>query len=365
MFTDDSPLLLIVDDDADARVAIAEFMAARGVQVQRVDNAAAAVEMLERGVVDVLMVSLGLADWREIFLASHRCARSVSLIACIQPPLRELEAALQLGAVRVLAKPLSLLELADAVGVALATRGGFHGRLLRLTLVDLLQMYHHAAATVRLHVHGPIDGELALVHGDLVHAQCQDLVGPPALARLMAVPHGFIDSTPQTDIQRTLSGAFDHLLLDALRAIDEDGRDAQGAGLDDFDACFQDPSAVATPTYPELVAWVSEHAPAAGLWRVDPDTPSITRLDQPGDAPEHELGGTPGTIGWAFEIAECLEPGWQRVELVSGSIGLSLMRARLELFAFARLITGDVLARRFHAEAARLSSWLAHQMGPM
>lgn len=356
------PLLLVVDDTADVREPVTEFMAARGVSVERVESVALAQARLEQGGVEVLAISVSVDGWAGLTRLARERFPGVHFVALVERNARDLEAAMSAGALRVLTRPLSLLELADAVRLALDARAGLHGRLHRLSLVDLLQMYHHAAQSVHLLVHGAVEGELSLMHGELVHAHCQDEAGAPALARLLTVQSGFVESLPMTHLHRTLSGPFDHLLLDALRALDEQQRDAAG-GDDDLPADWLgEPPASQAPKIPELQDWLSEHAPGAGLWRIDVEGPRLERIDNPGGNPENELGGTPGSIGWAYELAERADASWTRVELVSGAIGVALVRIQSMVFAFARLITGDAVQRRFHAESARLASWLTHHL---
>ena len=355
------PTLLIVDEAADVRESVTDFMVARGVSVQMADSVAAAVELLGASPIDVLVVSLSLEGALELLKTAPTCSPSIRLLGLSSASARDLGAAYRAGALRVLARPLSLLELAEAVRLALDSVTGLHGVLHRLSLVDVLQMFHHAAQTVHLHLYGGVEGEISLLHGNLVDAHCEELSGPAALSKLLTTQVGHLESAPLTHLRRTLSGPFDHVLLDALRALDESTREAEGP--DELgDDWFADPERPEFVDRVELLAWLREFSPGAGVWTIDPATGAVERLDKPGDHPETELAGTPGSIGWAYELAEQADQSWTRVELVSGSIGVALVRVNSLTFAFARLITGEAIQRRFHAEVARLTSWLSHHV---
>lgn len=372
------PLIVIADRDASVRDAVHSFMSARGYRVESAGDVESAAGLLASYNVEVLISDLALrgadgVDLLSIARASAPATRRIALTADTSP--RDRDAALREGAVRVLVKPLSLLELADAVGLANDCADGFHGWMHRLALVDLLQMYHHAAQSLVLHVRGEVEGTIALRNGELIHAEHKDLVGMPALIELLRARRGQLETTALEHVQRTLVGPFDHVLLDGLRALDEVRGAADAVTSQLFDEAGGDDWLVEedeAPAAPDplddlaLRAWLVSHAPGAGVWRVEPETATLVRLDETGARPEIELASPPGTIGWAYELAERGDPSWTRVELRNGSTAIALLRVASEprvVIAFARLISGEAMQRQFHVETARLQRWLIDHIG--
>ena len=355
------PVLVVADPDAEIRDTVSGYMTERGYRVERAADVDAAAELLHDGGIDVLISDLAMrggggADLFTLARIAAPTTRMIAMASGLTP--RERDAALRLGALRVLAKPLSLLELADAINVAQDSAEGFHGWMHRMSLIDVLQMYHHAGQSLVLSISGEVEGAIAFQRGELIHAETPSRAGMDALVELLNAQHGRLETSALTDPTRTIAGPFDHVLLDGLRTLDEargvvrGGDDApHGGWLDEL--AERDPlDRVA------LVRWLAEHAPGAGVWRIDPDAPRIHRLDVLGLHPEIEIAGTPGSIGWAYELAELTSPTWTRVELTSGSMAVALLRAPGVLLAFARLITGDAVHRRFQMESTQLVRWL-------
>jgi hypothetical protein len=234
----------------------------------------------------------------------------------------------------------------------------------RMSLIDVLQMYHHAGQSLVLHVRGEVEGSIALRNGELIHAEHGDLIGMPALVQLLTAKRGQLETSALDQTQRTLVGPFDHVLLDGLRSLDEVRGDRPGSDISAaIDAVSSDDwfEEHVEPDVLDVAAvrgWLAEHAPGAGAWRVNPDTGAISRLDAAGAHPETELASPPGALGWAYELAELGDPTWTRVELTNGSIAIALVRIAGVVIAFARLITGEAMQRQFHVESVRLQRWL-------
>ncbi len=363
-----TPVIVVADRDPEIREAVTGFMSARGYEVEPADEIATAMALLTTRKIDVLISDLALRDDAGVelqMLAREAAPQTRNIVIASNASVRERDAALRLGAVRVLAKPLSLLELADAVGLAHDCAVGFHGWLHRMSLIDVLQMYHHAGQSLVIHIRGPAEGSIAFRHGELIHAESPGLVGMPALIQLLAAPHGQLETAMLDQPTRSITGPFDHVLLDGLRSIDELRNPSPSPALAalSFDNWLDEVTEQGDALDREaLVSWLAAHAPGAGVWRIDAGAPSIERLDELGTHPEHEMAGTPGSLGWAYELAELADPSWTRVELTSGATAIALIRVPGVTLAFARLVTGDAVKRRFHIESAQLVRWLGEHV---
>ena len=366
---DSPPVIVVADRDVEIREAVAGFMSARGYRVELAGDAETATALLQRQPVDVLISDLALRgdDGVDVLAFARSAAPSTRAIALASnASARERDAALRLGAVRVLAKPLSLLELADAIGLAHDCAHGFHGWMHRMSLIDVLQMYHHAGQSLVLHVRGELEGVISLRHGEVIDAECGGRTGMPALILLLGAQRGQLETAQLLPgATRTIAGPFDHVLLDGLRSIDEIKNPAPSPTLSavSFDTWLDEVTERDPLDREALVGWLADHAPGAGVWRIDPGAPSVERLDALGAHPETELASTPGSLGWAYELAELADPGWTRIELTSGSTAIALVRVPGVVLAFARLVTGDAVKRRFHVESAQLVRWLYDHVG--
>jgi CheY-like chemotaxis protein len=365
------PVIVIADRDAEIREAVRGFMSARGYRVEPAADADTAAHLLRSRAIDVLISELALrdSDGTDLLSLARAWAPTTRRIAiAADETSRERDTALRLGAVRVLAKPLSLLELADAIGLARDCVEGLHGWMHRVSLIDVLQMYHHAAQSLVIHLRGEVEGAIALRHGELIHAECGDRIGMPALVELLAIQRGQMETSALGPSSRSLTGAFDQVLLDGLRSLDEARRGSspvldRAAALDGWG---DEPVERGLLDHRALACWLREHASGAGVWQIDPAGPSgiaIERIDPLGRHPEHELAGPPGSLGWAYELAELADPTWTRVELINSGSAIALIRVSGVLVAFARLVSGDATLRRFQVESAWLVRWLIDHVG--
>ena len=358
------PIVVVADADAEIRSSVSGFLSARGFHVELARDADTVTGLFSRHKVDVLIADLAMrghggVDMLSLARAMAPTARTVGLTADLSP--HERDAALLGGAVRVLAKPLSMIELADAVTLAQDCTEGFRGWMHRLSLVDVLQMYHHAGESLVLRLLGDVEGSIMFQRGELIHAECHGQTGMAALIELLNAKNGQLETRALIQATRTIAGPFDHVLLDGLRSLDESRNDyhvAVSSGsvddwLDELTERDRDPL-----DRPALIRWLAEHAPGAGVWRIDPGAGNFERLDELGVHPEHEIGGTPGSIGWAYELADLADPGWTRAELTAGAMAVALLRVSGMTFAFARLVTGEAVQRRFQVESTQLVRWL-------
>ena len=362
------PILVVADPDSEIRDTVSGFMSARGYRVEPAADVDAATDLLRAGKVDVLVSDLAMrsnagADLLTVARISAPTTRTIAMAT--DATTRERDAALRLGAVRVLAKPLSLLELADAINLAQDCADGFYGWMHRMSIVDVLQMYHHAGQSLVLAISGDVEGAISLHHGELIHAECGSHVGMDALVDLLNAQHGRLETSVLMEHSRTIAGPFDHVLLDGLRTMDEarDGTRGEPLARASLDGWLDELNDRDPLDRAALGRWLAEHAPGAGVWRLDTVAAKVERLDELGLHPELELAGTPGSIGWAYELAELHDPTWTRVELTSGATAIALIRVAGVVLAFARLVIGEAVHRRFQVESTQLVRWLTAHLG--
>ena len=112
------------------------------------------------------------------------------------------------------------------------------GSLSHLDLPGVIQMLTHSRQTGALHVNaGEIDGILFFAGGDLTHAESGELVGDDAVIyivqRCNGCEEGVYKFVPgDSAVTRTVLRSATELMLDALRALDEQGQDTPEGGFE-------------------------------------------------------------------------------------------------------------------------------------
>jgi CheY-like chemotaxis protein len=228
--------VLIVEDDEQFRAAVARDLTHRGFDVSAVDSVAKALAKLHERGFDVLLTDLRMSERDGIDLLSQLnevAPYTRTILMSAFATARDHQRAIELGAVQVLCKPFTALELTHAIQQAVECETGFRGSLHGLSLIDVLQMFHFARRTVCVTVGGRHGGEIHVKGGEIVHALQGDLVGEEALRRILSMPSGSIRSGPLVLnglSAQSIDRGFQGLVLDVLRELDE----ASGHGFMDF-----------------------------------------------------------------------------------------------------------------------------------
>lgn len=106
---------------------------------------------------------------------------------------------------------------------AWSQREGFSGTLRQVGLTDVIQIECLRRSSSILEVISPeTRGEIFIETGAIVHAAAGALLGEQALYRLLAMSNGQFRVQPfRNPSQRTINGAWEHLLMEAARLGDE------------------------------------------------------------------------------------------------------------------------------------------------
>jgi Domain of unknown function (DUF4388) len=100
---------------------------------------------------------------------------------------------------------------------------GFSGYVHGIGLVDLLQIFHYSRRNLVLHVEP--NSTIHLREGEIVHATTGSIEGDLAITNLLARAGGRIRTAEAVEVPTTIHRPFNFLILDALRDLDEAGRD--------------------------------------------------------------------------------------------------------------------------------------------
>lgn len=108
---------------------------------------------------------------------------------------------------------------------------GFHGMMRRVGLQEVLQMECLGRKSSVLEISAQnLGGQVFISEGAIVHAQCGALLGEQAFYKLLSFRGGQFNLLPYTEpAQRTISGQYEFLLMEAARLVDERSQSPEGA----------------------------------------------------------------------------------------------------------------------------------------
>ncbi|HEY3494962.1 MAG TPA: response regulator [Polyangiaceae bacterium] len=230
--------ILIVEDDERLRSAVARDLSHRGFEVTAVVSVDDALTRLRERGYDVLLTDLRMGERDGIDLLAELpdiAPRTPAILMSAYATARDHQRAIELGAVQVLCKPFTSLDLAHAIRQAIECESGFRGQLHGISLIDVLQMFHFSRRSVCVTVGGRQGGEIHVRDGEIVHALQGELTGEKALRRILGMDSGAIRSGPLVAEETSIQRPFDALVLDTLRVLDEEKR---ADGFIDFESAL-------------------------------------------------------------------------------------------------------------------------------
>jgi DNA-binding NarL/FixJ family response regulator len=131
-----------------------------------------------------------------------------------------------------------------------APQEGFRGMMRRVGLQEVLQMECLGRKSSILEVFtGKVRGRIYVSDGDIIHAESGSLQGEVALYGLLGLRGGEFNLRPFSEpAQRTISGQYEFLLMEAARLTDEGANPLESAGAQTvIPDIFPAPASVAAP----------------------------------------------------------------------------------------------------------------------
>ena len=226
--------VLFVDDDVKFLETIQELMIAlSGGQwtVVTAESASRAFALMQEQTVDLVVIDVQMSVMDGIQMLSllnrgHPNVQKVVLTGHASEKYRA--ACLSNGAELFLEKPTtpdgwqSLHAVLNEL-IRVRPEEGFRGVLRRVGLQDVIQMECLARSSSVLEIsNARKSGKIFIDTGSIVHAQIDNATGEEAFAQLMAFSGGQFNLRPFTEPpERTLSGQWEFLLMEAARKSDE------------------------------------------------------------------------------------------------------------------------------------------------
>ncbi len=245
--------VLFVDDDRTFLETVKELMGVLSAghwEIFTAESASQAFALLQHQPVDlaVIDINMGVMDGIQMLSMLNRGYPNVQKVVLTGHASEKYRAAcLSNGAELYLEKPTnpggwqSLHGVLDEV-VKFRPEEGFRGVLRSVGLTDVIQMECLARSSSVLEVSAArVTGKLFIEIGQIVHAQCGDLVGEEAFNRLLSMSGGQFNLKPFIEPPtRSLSGQWEFLLMEAARKSDEDKETQAAAAAADAGETFQE-----------------------------------------------------------------------------------------------------------------------------
>lgn len=236
--------ILVVDEDSDLCHSLVGALRAQGYTASAAADTREALASVREHHYDVLLTDQHVqgGDGMDLILALREASPGTRpVLMSASATARDSQRALDLGAVRVLSKPFELDEMLQAVERAAEYAGGFYASVHGISLVDTLQMFHFSRRSLSVRFRGGVDAALHMRDGQLVHAEHGDLRGEEALASILRMPAGSLQTFALEPVPQTIFKDFQAVLLDQLRQLDETLRDSQAPEhAEPFDFDFSD-----------------------------------------------------------------------------------------------------------------------------
>lgn len=132
--------------------------------------------------------------------------------------------AINRGAVKYFKKPFNIKDLTSLLQETLSeAETGFDGTLEAVELPDIVQLMGTSERTVELRLKSDKGkGKIYFVKGQLVHAECKNLVGDEAFYKMFGWKGGSFQMLPHDgEVETTVTSSWQGLILEAARLQDE------------------------------------------------------------------------------------------------------------------------------------------------
>jgi CheY-like chemotaxis protein len=215
-------VLLVEDESATLHFYLAGLRGLQEFKLLAAENGAEALAVLQSNPVDVVVTDLKMPVLDGYGLLAILAEKYPSLPVIVLTAVAEpgmLNRAVELGALRILAKPIKLSLLMEEIRAAAAVKP--HGIVQGLALSSLLQLLNWERKTATLTVHAPEGmGYLYVKDGDLVHAACDQEEGLPAAYRILRWEGARVEFVSTCRIQPTIELPVPELLLNVAMLRD-------------------------------------------------------------------------------------------------------------------------------------------------
>jgi CheY-like chemotaxis protein len=208
-------VLMVEDEAATLRFYLAGLRGMQEFRLLAAENGAEALAVLQSNPVDVVVTDLKMPVLDGYGLLAILSEKYPSLPVIVLTAVAEpgmLNRAAQLGALRILAKPIRLSLLMEEIRTAAAVAP--HGIVQGLAVSGLLQLLNWERKTATLTVRSSdAVGYLYVKDGELVHAACEQDEGMAAAYRILGWEGAHVEFVSACRVQPTMALPIAELLL--------------------------------------------------------------------------------------------------------------------------------------------------------
>jgi CheY-like chemotaxis protein len=305
--------VLFVDDDPLFLETVGELMSVlseRQWVVLTAESASRAFAILQAEPVDMVVVDvqMGVMDGIQMLSLLNRGYPNIQKVVLTGHATEKYRAAcLSNGAELFLEKPANPSGWQSLYGVLqelikLRPEDGFRGLLRRVGLPDVIQMECLARSSSILEVsNARIRGRVFIETGQIVHAELGETSGEEAFNHLVGLGGGQFNLRPFTEPpQRTISGQWEFLLMEAARKSDE-AKEQQGE--------TPAPAGAETTAPPQPSAEIAaelERILAGAAGKTGPDGSAPTEVTATISAGYEAIPAVPPGVPWRPRVEEML-----------------------------------------------------------
>jgi response regulator RpfG family c-di-GMP phosphodiesterase len=240
--SDDNPLVLIVEPDAEEATILELRLVAQGFDVKVTRAADQALKVAESGEVRFVLSEVDLQpfDGFDLLQRLRRAENTKGvpfLFVAKNSDAGAVDRAFSLGAQDYVVKPttgdvlagkLRRLLTAPRKNSSDAVATGVAGSLRDLALPDLMQILFHGRKSGKVSVKSSgREGQLHFQEGRMVHALLDELAGEEAVYEMLAFADGSFALDPTFEATTTtIQATPEMVILEGLRRLDEKNRDA-------------------------------------------------------------------------------------------------------------------------------------------
>lgn len=241
--------VIVVEGNTVDRDLMKRTLEAAGFEVYASDTAREAMGIIKTASPDLVISNLLLPDisgwdlYREVRRDPKRSRLPIFLLGDKEEVGERIQAH-RLGIENIFYKPLDAEELVKNVSSTLKKirqqegphfskeekEEGIRGRIKDMGIPDLLQILNMSNKTALVylsHSEGQ-EGKVFLQDGEVVHAECGDLMGEDAIYHLLSWVDGDFDVEPDVPPPfRSIDSSVENLLLEGMKRIDEEARDGE------------------------------------------------------------------------------------------------------------------------------------------
>ena len=223
-------VLLVEDEPATLRFHMAGLRGLQEFKLLAAHNGVEALALLQSNPVDVVVTDLKMPVLDGYGLLAILGEKYPSLPVIVLTAVAEtdkLNRAVELGALRILAKPIKLSVLMEEIRAAAAHRP--HGIVQGLALSSLVQLlnWEHKTATLTVHSAEAV-GYLYVKDGELVHAACEQEEGLEAAYRILGWEGARVEFVSTCRIQPSIELPVTEVLLNAAMLRDQKALETSG-----------------------------------------------------------------------------------------------------------------------------------------